>query len=335
MNENKKEILRILREQEGEYISGQKLCEKLSISRTAVWKYISRLKEEGYAIISIPNKGYALTGAPDILSEWEVTSRMQTKCFGRTVAYYDKTDSTNIRIKQLAEEGAAEGLLAVADCQDAGRGRRGRSWNSKPGSGIWMTLLLRPDCEPAYASCLTLVAALAVTAGLRETANLDVKIKWPNDIVLNGKKICGILTEMSSEVDYINYVAVGIGINVNTDVFPDEVKEVATSLFLESKKTYIRSGIIAAVMYHMEKYYEKFLRTKDMGSMQEEYNSCLVNRNRPVAVLAGDVDNQRVLYKGTAAGINKNGALLVQDEDGTMHEVVAGEVSVRGVYGYV
>lgn len=335
MNENKKEILRILREQDGGYISGQKLCEKLSVSRTAVWKYISQLKEEGYIITSTSNKGYALIDAPDVLSEWEITSRMQTKCFGRTVVYYEQTDSTNIRIKQLAEEGAKEGLLAVADCQNAGRGRRGRSWNSKPGSGIWMTLLLRPACEPAYASSLTLVAALAVTAALRETTNLDIKIKWPNDIVLNGKKICGILTEMSSEVDYINYVAVGMGINVNTDAFPDGVKEVATSLFLETKKTYIRSRIIAAVMHHMEKYYEKFLETKDMSGMQEEYNSHLINQNRSVTVLAGDIDNQRVLYKGTAMGISKSGALFVQDEDGVMHEVVAGEVSVRGVYGYV
>lgn len=335
MKENKKEILRILRGQKGDYVSGQRLCEQLHVSRTAVWKYIRQLKEEGYDIDSASNKGYALVDTPDVLSEWEITSRMQTRSFGRTVAYYEETDSTNLRIKQMAEEGAEEGMLAVAECQSAGRGRRGRGWSSEPGSGIWMTLLLRPDCEPVYAAPLTLVTALAVSAALKETTGLDVKIKWPNDIVLNGKKICGILTEMSSEVDYINYVAVGMGINVNTQSFPEEVKEVATSLFMESGRSYTRSVIIAAIMRYMEEYYGQFLKTKDVSEMQEEYNRHLVNRNQQVTVLVGEVGRQRVLYRGIAEGINKTGALLVRTEDGTVQEVVAGEVSVRGVYGYV
>lgn len=335
MSGNKKEVLRILRGQEGGYVSGQRLCEQLHVSRTAVWKYISQLKEEGYSIDSVPNKGYALVNAPDVLSEWEITSRMQTKSFGRRVVCYEETDSTNLRIKQMAEEGAEEGLLAVAECQSAGRGRRGRSWCSEPGSGIWMTLLLRPKCEPVCAAPLTLVAALAAVSALKETTGLDVKIKWPNDIVLNGKKICGILTEMSSEVDYINYVAVGIGINVNTRSFPEEVKEVATSLFMESGRSCARSVIIAAIMRYMEEYYEQFLMTKDFSKMQEAYNRQLVNKDRQVTVLAGEAGRQHVLYRGTAEGINKNGALLVRTDDGAVQEVVAGEVSVRGVYGYV
>ena len=335
MNEKKKEVLRLLRLQEGDYLSGQKLCDSLQVSRTAIWKYINQLKEEGYVITSVPNKGYALIETPDVLSEWEIMSRMQTRRLGKRVLYYAETDSTNLRIKQVAEEGAEEGTLAVAECQTMGRGRRGRSWSSNPGSGIWMSLLLRPECEALYASSLTLVAGLAVTAAIRQVIDTEAKIKWPNDIVLNGKKICGILTEMTSEVDYINYVVVGIGINVNISSFPEEIKDVATSLFLETGTVYSRSELVAAIMKQMEGYYERFQKTKNLQDMIEEYDSFLVNKEQQVAVMAGDIQNQHVLYQGIAKGITKEGALIVQLEDGTLKEVVAGEVSVRGVYGYV
>lgn len=334
---NKTEILKILRENKGSYVSGQKLCDMLKVSRTAVWKYMSQLKEEGYMISSVSHKGYTLEEEPkeDILSQWEITSHLKTKCFGQRTEYYPETDSTNLRIKQLGEEGALEGTLAVADCQTAGRGRRGRSWASEPGSGIWMTLLLRPECAPAQVSSITLVAAIAVAKGLQAQTGLEVQIKWPNDIVCGGKKLCGILTEMSTEVDYINYVAVGIGINVHMKQFPKELEKTATSLYLETGKTFSRSLIIADIMAYMEKYYERFLQDGDFSGLMEEYDALLVNRDRQVSVLTGDIHHQRVLFQGKALGVNEKGALLVEDEQKEIHEVVAGEVSVRGVYGYV
>lgn len=335
MTEKKEEILRILREEKGRFVSGQKLCEELSVSRTAVWKYMNQLKEEGYVITSVSNKGYALAESPDILSEWEIASQMETRALGRKVLYYTETDSTNLRIKQAGEEEAVEGTLAVAESQNAGRGRRGRSWNSKPGKDIFMSLLLRPECEAIHASSLTLVAGLSVAVAIREITGAEAEIKWPNDIVLHGKKICGILTEMSSEESYMKYVTVGIGINVNTQEFPEEIHKVATSLFLETGKTYIRSHLIAGVMKHMETYYGRFCETKDLRNMLEEYNQYLVNKGKEVAVLTGDVNHPQVLYQGIALGINEKGMLLVQTEDETIREVVAGEVSVRGVYGYV
>ena len=260
---------------------------------------------------------------------------MQTECLGRRVYYYQETDSTNTRCKLLAEEGALEGSLVVAENQNAGKGRRGRNWVSEPGSGIWMTLLLRPDFDALYASSLTLVVAMAVTKAVEKQTGLPVQIKWPNDIVLHGKKICGILTEMSTAEGEIQYVVAGIGINVNHTFFPKEIAKIATSLQIESKKSYVRSELIAAVMYEMEKYYGMYLETKTVGPFLVEYNAYLANREREVAVLVGDINRQEVAYTGIAEGINEQGALLVRKEDGTVQQVLAGEVSVRGGYTYV
>ena len=224
----KTEILRMLKST-GDYLSGQRLCEMLGVSRTAVWKAVGELKEEGYVIEAVRNRGYRLVEGADVITQAELASMLHTQWIGTRLVYFDETDSTNTRARKLAEEGAPHGTLVVADRQTAGKGRRGKSWVSPAGTGIWMSMVLRPSMSPMSASMLTLIAGLAVVRGVKESTGLEAMIKWPNDAVLNGKKICGILTEMSTEVECIRYVIPGIGINVNMDGFPEEIKATATS----------------------------------------------------------------------------------------------------------
>lgn len=325
----KTEILRYLKEADG-YISGQELCERFQVSRTAVWKVVRQLEAEGYEIEAVRNRGYRLKTAGDILSQAEILSSIRGSWAGREILYLDEVDSTNTAAKKAAENGAVHGTLVVSERQTGGKGRRGRAWDSPRGTGIFMTLILRPNMAPVHASMLTLVAALAVADGIRECTGAESLIKWPNDIVMSGKKVCGILTEMSADPDCINYVAVGIGINVNMEEFPEEIRGVAASIFTETGKKTKRSLLISAVMAAFERYYEVFMKTTDMSGLLEDYNGKLANCGRTVRVLdpAGE-------YSGTAIGIDREGELLVGMEDTTVRRVLSGEVSVRGIYGYV
>lgn len=325
----KSEILRLLKES-NTYISGQQLCEQFQVSRTAVWKVIDQLKKEGYQIEAVRNKGYRLIDSPDVMSKAEIESLMDTKWAGSNVVYYDEIDSTNNRAKEAGDNKTPHGTLFVADMQVAGKGRRGRVWQSPAGSSIYMTILLYPEISPMKAPQLTLVMAIAVAEGIKEVTGLDTRIKWPNDIVVNGRKICGILTEMSTEIDYINHVVIGAGINVNQDDFPEDIRKTASSLKMELGKQVKRSELIAAIMKSFEKDYEIFVQTEDLSGLQELYNSMLVNLDRDVKVL--EPGNE---YKAHALGINKTGELIVRTPEGEEKEIYAGEVSVRGVYGYV
>lgn len=324
----KTEILKLLKENDG-YISGQELCERFGVSRTAIWKVIRNLEEEGYKIEAVRNKGYHFIDSCDIMTKTEIESCIRGK-LGRVVEYHDAIDSTNIRAKRLAEDGALSGTLVVSDCQKAGRGRRGKEWVSPSGTNVFMSLILRPDILPGSASMLTLVAALAVHEGILRETGLETSIKWPNDIVAGGKKVCGILTEMSAELEGIHYVVVGIGINVNMEEFPEEVSSVATSLFLESRKKVRRSSLIASILEAFEGFYEEFISQGDLSGLIIVYNSCMINAGREVRILdnAGE-------YTGKAIGINEKGELLVEMQSGEVKHVISGEVSVRGLYGYV
>lgn len=319
----------MLRKSSG-YVSGQQLCEQFQVSRTAVWKAIEQLKEEGYKIEAVRNRGYRLSESPDILSQAEIASRITGIWAGRNVSYLPVVDSTNTQAKHMGEEGAPHGTLVVAEKQQAGKGRRGRVWESPSGRDIYMTLLLRPDLQPAAAPMLTLVMALSLAEALRQETGVDARIKWPNDIVVDGKKLCGILTEMSAEVDYIHYVVIGVGINVNQDVFPEEIRTKATSLFLEKGKEFPRSPLIGAVLERFEVNYALFMESEDLSSLQKAYNDLLVNAGARVQVL-----EPKGAYTAVSSGINEKGELLVQKDDGTCEAVFAGEVSVRGIYGYV
>ena len=263
-----------------------------------------------------------------IYNETTIADQIHTKWAGKTVHFARETDSTNLWIKRLAKEGASEGTLALAEFQSAGRGRLGRSWEVPEGTSVMMSILLRPKFEPQYAPTLTLVMGMAVAKAVKNLG-FDVSIKWPNDVVVSHKKICGILTEMGVRDGKIDYAVIGVGINVNIKEFPEEMADKATSLYLESGKEFDRSQIPGLVMEAFEEYYEKFAETCDLSGLKEEYESILANYNQPVRVLAKEP------YEGVARGITDGGELLVEKTDGTIVAVSAGEVSVRGLYSYV
>lgn len=325
----KNEILRLLKGS-GTYISGQQLCDVFHVSRTSIWKVMEQLKREGYLIEAVRNRGYRLLGSPDVISEAEIGSLLKTQWAGNRIVYFDKTDSTNNRAKDAGEKGGVHGTLFVADAQSAGKGRRGRAWSSPPGESVYMTLLLRPGIMPDRAPMLTLVMGLSVVEAIRTVTGIEAEIKWPNDVVVNKKKVCGILTEMAAEMTYVNYVVIGVGINVNQKHFPEEIADMAVSLRKETGKVYRRSELIAAVLERFEENYGTFLRTGDLSEIRKAYDAALVNRGREVRVL--EPGNE---YEALAEGISDIGELIVRLPDGQKRHVFAGEVSVRGIYGYV
>lgn len=262
---------------------------------------------------------------------------MTTKVFGKKIIYYEEVDSTNIIAKNLGKELGHHGVLVLANTQKAGRGRMGREWNSPMNQGIWMSLILKPVIDIRNAPMLTLIAALAVNKGIRKITGLNSSIKWPNDIIINGKKVCGILTEMSTSKEILECIIVGIGINVSNECFEEEIKDKATSLKAEGCKEIDKNQLINEIMLSMEYFYDIFLETQSLKELIEEYNRFLINRNNTVKII-----EREETYTGIALGINENGELQVKTQeiiDGerkeVVKEVVAGEVSVRGVYGYI
>lgn len=249
---------------------------------------------------------------------------------GKEIYHKEITDSTNQDIKDLAIQGVMEGTVVYADVQTAGRGRRGRSWLSERGDSLLFSLLLRPDIAPDKASQITLLMALAVTKLLREQYDLDANIKWPNDIVIHGKKICGILTELHPDGKGNYFIIVGCGINVSQKTVGDELKDVATSLFLESGFLISPENLLSGVLFEFENYYDRFLPKENLEEFTEEYNAWLISRDKEVRVL-----DPKGEFTGISKGINEKGELLVQLPDGKLTVVYAGEVSVRGLYGYV
>lgn len=335
MKTDRSDILTCLRDS-GDYVSGQQLCDRLGVSRTAVWKVVNQLKEEGYLIESAPHKGYRLVESPsDVYSGSEISSRLHTKWAGRKLYFFEATGSTNPDAKRFAEEGDPHGTTVVADRQTAGRGRRGRSWESPAGSSIYFTIVLRPEFAPDKASMVTLVMALSVAEAIQEVTGLATGIKWPNDIVVNGKKVVGILTELSMtpEMNEIQFLVAGVGVNVNQDSleeFPEEIRETATSLKMESGHRIARAVLLERILARFEADYEAFEQTLDLSGLKERYEAHLAGRNAGVRVLdpAGE-------YTGVSRGITETGELIVERDDGERVLVYAGEVSVRGLYGYV
>lgn len=254
----------------------------------------------------------------------------KTKWLGKEFYYKKVTDSTSLDIKKLADGGSAQGAVVCADMQTAGRGRRGRSWQSDAGDNLLFSILLRPCIQPQKAPQITLLMALAITKVLREQYDFDAKIKWPNDVVVNGKKVCGILTEMYLNGNSIDSVIVGTGINVNQKEIPEELTNSATSLCLEKDTEFSREEILESVLSAFEEYYEDFIKKGTLQQCIEQYNEWLVSLNGEVRVL--DPQGE---YSGIARGINESGELLVEGSDGKIEAVYAGEVSVRGLYGYV
>ena len=318
-------ILELLRRQEG-FLSGEDIGRELSITRAAVWKGIKKLREEGYEIEAVTNRGYRLTNPETMYNKRELEQGLKTKTMGQTIYFYEETDTTNNRARELALEGAPEGTLVVAEKQTAGRGRRGKVWESPLGTGIWMSLVLRPQIAPTEASVLTILCGLATAEAIEAETGLSAGIKWPNDILINGKKAVGILTEMDCEMSEVHFVIPGIGINVNTASFPPEIAEIATSLYLECGKTVSRRRLVHRVLERLEEHYETFLRTGSFAAMLEDYRKHCITLGKEVHVLG------REPFFAEALDITPEGELLVRRADNGKEEVVfSGEVSIRGV----
>ncbi len=325
----KEKILKILRQRDG-FVSGQALCEELGVSRTAVWKWINALKKEGYEIESVTRKGYRLLQSPDLLREEDVRRYLPADIWPGPVVCFSSIDSTNEEAKRQAALGAADGTIFAADMQTAGKGRRGREWSSPNGEDIFCSLLLRPELPASAASTLTLVTALAVAAAVEKHSGMSCQIKWPNDVLLCEKKVCGILTEMELEMDEISYVVIGVGLNVNREDFPEELSGMATSLFRETGEKTVRAALLADVIKEFSLRYSRFLKEQSFASFKEEYEERLVNIGREVRLIRRGQELVR-----RAVGIDEEGGLLVQNAEGETECVVSGEVSVRGLYGYV
>lgn len=318
------DILQLLRAAAGGYISGEEIARRMDVSRTAVWKHIRELKEAGYAIDSHPRRGYALVKAPDLLLPGEIENGLQTQVLGKNIRYYEEVQSTNNQAKRLAADGAPEGTIVISETQYGGKGRLSRGWFSPFGKGIWLSVILRPNFLPQEAPKCTLLAAVAIVKAIESTTGVRVGIKWPNDILYEGKKMVGILTEMSAEMDGVNYVVIGSGINVNiaaADV-PPELREIVTSLLLIRGEQTSRVRLLQTVLKEMEFFYCKALKDGFVDIL-EEWKKYSVTLGQEVNVIG-----VQETFDGRAVDIDADGALLVSTKAG-MRRVLAGDVSIR------
>lgn len=318
-------ILATLKENEGDWVSGQALSESLHVSRTAIWKHIKNLLEEGYEIESASKKGYRLSGPANVLTQAEVGRGLTTQMFGRdSYFYFREIDSTNNRAKSLAAEGAPEGTVVVADMQTAGRGRRGRNWFSPASQGLYVSVILKPSLPLREISRISLVAAVAVAETLREEFGLDALIKWPNDILIDHKKIAGILSEAVIDTVGLEYMVVGIGLNINQDLsqFPADLRMPATSLRVENSQAVARVRILQSLLLSLEHQYLRLLAG--------DFESILV-RARALSMVLGQqvrLETAEGFVVGKAVDINSDGYLMVVNPDGSVQAVMSGEIDV-------
>ena len=350
----KYEVLQMLREGEPGYVSGEALSRTLGVSRTAIWKYINELKDEGYVIEASSKKGYRMDPSGDLLNAFEIKSNSRADLLGRNVLYFKSLDSTNNYAKKIASEGCEEGTVVIAGRQLSGRGRLGRLWSSSSEKGVWMSVVLKPSVNPQEVQIITLAASVAVILAIKKVTGITGGIKWPNDIILKGKKVCGILTEMNSELDKINYVILGIGINVNQEAgdFPEDIRQVATSLRcfamesgmllkeksdksdtklianMGSEGIFNRSEIMKELLFHLERFYDD-INKGCISHIIDLWKQYSITLNMEVEFTQKDVK-----YRGRALDITGDGKLVVKCQDGSIREILFGEVSVRGILGY-
>lgn len=301
----------------GDYVSGEQISEKLGVSRAAVWKHVQALEQEGYTIEAVRRKGYRLL--PNGIRAAEIEPYLQTKWLGRAYQYLTEVDSTNIYCKNWADDGAPHGAVAAADLQTAGRGRLGRAWSSPPGSGVWFSLVLRPTISPDKAPQISLTTAVGVAAGLRELG-YDAGIKWPNDIYIGGRKVCGMLTEMRGSMESVDWVVVGIGINCLNKELPPEIKDIATTLALVSDKPVVRAEVLATVLNKLE-YYYSMLADEGFADIRREWLANNITLDKHV-----NIRTLNETFFGEAIDMNEDGALLVKRDDGGEYTLVTGDV---------
>jgi BirA family biotin operon repressor/biotin-[acetyl-CoA-carboxylase] ligase len=319
------EILDYFRKADGNFVSGQQISKDLHVSRTAIWKHINVLKERGYIFESSTRKGYRLIYAPNLLTPLEIDSALHTETFGRHVVYLESTQSTNEEAKKIAREGAEEGTIVVAEEQITGHGRLARGFYSPFAKGIWFSLILRPKFFPMEASKCTLLAAVGVCRGIRRMGLVDAGIKWPNDILVHGKKLVGILTLMSASMEKIDYIIMGIGINtgIKKNEFPEDFREGATS-FLNEGINVSRKDLLAAILGELEKEYS-IAQDEGFDKVLDDWRALSVTLGQEVRVIFGDDS-----YTGKAVDIDRDGCLLV-NTGSEVKRVIAGDVSIRPV----
>lgn len=322
MNPIRIQLLNELLASRQQFLSGEELSEKLYVSRTAIWKHIEELRKEGYEIEAVRKQGYKIISIPNSLTDSTILPYLKTESFGQQLYVYDQVESTRLIAQKLAREGAPSGTLIIADQQTAGKGRLGRSWFSPSRTGIWMSLIIRPDIPYSSAPQLTLLSAVAITRGLSKVVDVPIRIKWPNDLLINGKKVAGILTELHAETDRINHLVISVGINVNQeeDVFPEELRPIATSLRVESGSLIPRSQLIIDIVHAWEELYHLYLDHgfSPIKTLWESYTITLGKM-----IIARTLQGQ---IEGYAQEITDEGVLLIKDSQGTVHKIYSADI---------
>ncbi len=319
---NKDDILLLLRSSRSGFVSGAELAVSMGVSRTAVWKHIKALKQEGYRIEAVPSKGYRLTSTPDVIVVGDVKQGLRTRTVGREIVYLAETGSTNTLAMDLAQKGAVDGTVVIAETQTGGKGRLGRTWVS-PRGNLYLSVILRPAVPVHKAPLITLMGAVAVAAAVREHLKIPAGIKWPNDVLVSGKKVAGLLTEMSAEPDRIRHIVLGIGVNVNMDAreLPPDVRRTATTLAVESGAPVDRTAFVQELLAGLDHWYQRFLKNEaEVLKAWEGLNVTLGNR---VTVSA---TGKRL--EGFARSVDAEGRLILELDDGTRQQVAAGDVTI-------
>lgn len=321
-------ILEILRNNAGQFVSGEELGRRLQVSRTAISKQIQKLRLEGYGIESTVSQGHRLVQLPDLLRPEEILTNLKTQVLGNKLFYFPELDSTNNEAKKAANDGCPEGTLVITETQMSGRGRLSRGWFSPRNKGIWFSVVLRPPFPPQEAPKCTLMAAVALNQSIRKFTGLSCGIKWPNDILINGRKLVGILTEMSAEMDAINHVVIGMGINVNVtrEELPAELSEIATSLQIELGQPVSRIALFMSILEHLEQLYMT-VKQKGFAPILATWKEEAITLGKEVSVMGPDRT-----FQGIAEDIDAEGALLVRTAEG-LERVLAGDVSIRTPIG--
>ncbi|WP_088808570.1 MULTISPECIES: biotin--[acetyl-CoA-carboxylase] ligase [Listeria] len=319
-NQNREKLLALFAKRQGEFLSGQQIADLLGLSRTAVWKHMESLRNEGFEIEAVRNKGYRLVKNSDSFSKDSILIGLHTKFMGQKLYFYDEVDSTQFVAHQKISEGATSGTVVVSELQTSGKGRLARVWDSQSGKGIWMSVILKPQIAMQKVPQFTFIASLAVATAIEEITKLEPQIKWPNDIYIGRQKVCGVLTEMRAEAASVEAVIIGIGINVNQMTFPVEIQEKATSLALQAGHAISRTALIQEILKQLEKYYQLF--------MAEGF--------RPIKLLWEDkaipfgekitVSTMQGQLAGFAEGISDDGVLLVRDESNVLHQIYSADI---------
>lgn len=321
MDRTRCSILAMLKAAPEIFLSGEEISGVLEISRAAVWKQVNRLRLSGYVIEAHPRLGYRLVNSPDLLLPEEIFCGLDTCFMGQNIVHFDTVGSTNNEAYRLGQAGAPEGTAVIAEEQTAGKGRRGRSWHSPARKGLWLSLLLYPKkLLPAEVAPLTAVAGVAAAAALRQATGYPVSIKWPNDLLLSGRKVTGILAELKAEIEQVHFVILGLGVNINQEPgdFPPELQQTATSFRIEGNRLFDRRQVCIRILEEMEKAYLVFLR-EGFAPFRETWKELSATLGEEVTVT---YDKKEL--RGTAVDLDETGALIVEDSNRKLHRVDSG-----------